>query len=105
MTGLSVLYAKEAAGEREWVATPDRDRTGRLREVTRRTDTEIVGRDSRRILTAVLRDGQHWMNEALRKELAPKGTLRAGIADTTSKRLEGVRPATASRLASAAGKR
>ena len=47
MTGLSVLYAKEAAGEREWVATPDRDRTGRLREVTRRTDTEIVGRDAR----------------------------------------------------------
>ena len=33
MTGLSVLYAKEAAGEREWEAIPDRDRTGRLREV------------------------------------------------------------------------
>ena len=33
MTGLSVLYAKEAAGEREWAAIPDRDRTGRLREV------------------------------------------------------------------------
>ena len=33
MTGLSVLYAKAAAGEREWEAIPDRDRTGRLREV------------------------------------------------------------------------
>ena len=33
MTGLSVLYAKEAAGEREWAAIPDRERTGRLREV------------------------------------------------------------------------
>ena len=33
MTGLSVLYAREAAGEREWAAIPDRDRTGRLREV------------------------------------------------------------------------
>ena len=33
MMGLSVLYAKEAAGEREWEAIPDRDRTGRLREV------------------------------------------------------------------------
>ena len=33
MTGLSVLYAKEAAEEREWAAIPDRDRTGRLREV------------------------------------------------------------------------
>ena len=33
MTGLSVLYAREAAEEREWAAIPDRDRTGRLREV------------------------------------------------------------------------
>ena len=33
MTGLSVLYAKEAANERDWKATPDRERTGRLREV------------------------------------------------------------------------
>lgn len=33
MTGLSVLYAKEAAEERDWAAIPDRDRTGRLREV------------------------------------------------------------------------
>ena len=33
MRGLSVLYAKEAAGEREWAAIPDRDRTGRLREM------------------------------------------------------------------------
>ena len=33
MTGLSVLYAREAAKEPEWAAIPDRDRTGRLREV------------------------------------------------------------------------
>ena len=33
MTGLSVLYAKEATEEQEWVTIPDRDRTGRLREV------------------------------------------------------------------------
>lgn len=33
MTGLSVLYAKEATEDREWAAIPDRDRTGRLREV------------------------------------------------------------------------
>ena len=33
MTGLSVLYAKEAAGEREWAEIPGRDRPGRLREV------------------------------------------------------------------------
>ena len=33
MTGLSVLYAREAAEERDWAAVPDRDRTGRLREV------------------------------------------------------------------------
>ena len=33
VTGLSVLYAREAAEEREWAAIPDRDRTGRLREV------------------------------------------------------------------------
>ena len=33
MSGLSVLYASEAAKERDWAAIPDRDRTGRLREV------------------------------------------------------------------------
>ncbi len=33
MTGLSVLYAKEATQEREWPKIPDRDKTGRLREV------------------------------------------------------------------------
>ena len=33
MTGLSVLYASEAAEERDWAAAPDRDRPGRLREV------------------------------------------------------------------------
>ena len=33
MTGLSILYACEAAEERDWAAVPDRDRTGRLREV------------------------------------------------------------------------
>ncbi len=33
MTGLSVLYASKAAEERDWEAAPDRDRTGRLREV------------------------------------------------------------------------
>ena len=42
MTGLSVLYAKEAAEEREWAAIPDRDRPGRLREVywARRAESE-----------------------------------------------------------------
>ena len=47
MTGLSVLYAKEAAGEREWAAIPDRDRTGRLREVywARRAESK-TGRKS-----------------------------------------------------------
>ena len=33
MTGLSVLYTSEAAEAQDWVAVPDRDRTGRLREV------------------------------------------------------------------------
>ena len=33
MTGLGVLYAKEAAKERGWASIPDRDKTGRLREV------------------------------------------------------------------------
>ena len=33
MTGLSVMYAKEATGELEWAAIPDRNRAGRLREV------------------------------------------------------------------------
>lgn len=33
MTGLSVLYANEAAKERDWTAVPGRDRAGRLREV------------------------------------------------------------------------
>ena len=33
MTGLSILYAKEATEERDWAAVPDRDRPKRLREV------------------------------------------------------------------------
>lgn len=33
MTGVSVLYAREAARERDWPGIPERDRTGRLREV------------------------------------------------------------------------
>ena len=33
MTGLSIPYASEAAKERDWAVVPDRDRTGRLREV------------------------------------------------------------------------
>ena len=33
MTGLSVLYAKQALNEQEWARIPCRDRTGRLREV------------------------------------------------------------------------
>ena len=33
MTGLGVLYAKEAAKRPEWGSIPDRDKTGRLREV------------------------------------------------------------------------
>ena len=33
MTGLSVLYANEAAKERDWTAVPGRNRAGRLREV------------------------------------------------------------------------
>lgn len=33
MTGLSVLYAREAAKEPDWGRVPDRDKTGRLREV------------------------------------------------------------------------
>ena len=33
MTGLSVLYAREAAQEKEWANIPDRHKTGRLREV------------------------------------------------------------------------
>ena len=43
MTGLSVLYAREAAKELEWVAIPDRDRTGRLREVywARRVESKL----------------------------------------------------------------
>ena len=42
MTGLSVLYAKEATEGREWAATLDRDRTSRLREVywARRAESE-----------------------------------------------------------------
>ena len=41
MSGLSVLYASEAAKERDWAAIPARDRTGRLREVywIRRADS------------------------------------------------------------------
>lgn len=33
MTGLGVLYAKEAVGQRGWAGVPDREKTGRLREV------------------------------------------------------------------------
>ena len=33
MTGLSVLYAKQAMEERDWAEVPDRDKTSRLREV------------------------------------------------------------------------
>ena len=33
MTGLGVLYAKEAAEERGWASVPDPEKTGRLREV------------------------------------------------------------------------
>ena len=46
MTGLSVLYASEAAEERDWAAVPDRDRTGRLREVywMRRVDSKTGGK-------------------------------------------------------------
>ena len=33
MTGLGVLYAKEAGNERAWANVPDREKTGRLREV------------------------------------------------------------------------
>ena len=33
MSGLSVLYAKKATEEGEWASIPNRDRTGRLREV------------------------------------------------------------------------
>ena len=42
MTGLSFLYAKEATEEREWAGIPDRDKTGRLREVywARRADSK-----------------------------------------------------------------
>ena len=47
MTGLSVRYAQEAPGEREWAAIADRDRTGRLREVywARRAESKS-GRNS-----------------------------------------------------------
>lgn len=43
MMGLSVLYAKGAVKEREWGAIPDRDKTGRLREVywARRAESKI----------------------------------------------------------------
>lgn len=42
MTGLSVLFARETAEERDWAAIPDRDRIGRLREVywARRADSK-----------------------------------------------------------------
>ena len=33
MTGLGVLYAKEATKQRGWAGVPDREKTGRLREV------------------------------------------------------------------------
>ena len=43
MMGLSVLYTRQAAEEREWAAIPDLDRTGRLREVywSRRAESEV----------------------------------------------------------------
>ena len=43
MTGLSVLYAKEAAKEQEWATIPDRDKAGRLREVywARRAESKL----------------------------------------------------------------
>ncbi|MCY3624111.1 MAG: hypothetical protein OXH68_20665 [Gammaproteobacteria bacterium] len=45
MTGLSVLYTKEAAQEKDWPGIPERDRTGRLREVywMRRADSKSRG--------------------------------------------------------------
>ena len=47
MTGLSVLYAREAAAEQEWATIPDRNKTGRLREVywARRAES-MTGRKS-----------------------------------------------------------
>ena len=47
MTGLSVLYAKEATEGKEWKTIPDRAKTGRLREVywARRAEGEM-GRKS-----------------------------------------------------------
>ena len=41
MTGLSVLYTSEAAEAQDWAAVPDRDRTGRLREVYRARRAEL----------------------------------------------------------------
>ncbi len=47
MAGLSVLYAREAVDESEWATIPDRDKTGRLREIywARRADLK-TGRKS-----------------------------------------------------------
>ena len=44
--GLKVLYTKEATKEQEWAAIPDRDRTGRLREVywARRAESKLGGK-------------------------------------------------------------
>ena len=45
MTGLSILYAKEAKEEKGWEKTPDREKPGRLREVywARRAEKLIGG--------------------------------------------------------------
>ena len=44
MMGLNILYASEAAKERNWEAVPNRDRTGRLREVywAQRAESKLV---------------------------------------------------------------
>ena len=46
MTGLSVLYANEAAKEQDWETVPGRDKMGRLREVywARRTKSKSGGK-------------------------------------------------------------
>ena len=56
MTGLSVLYASEAAKEADWAAVPDRDRTGRLREVywASRAESESGRKDRKRLVNATL---------------------------------------------------
>lgn len=48
MTGLNILYAKQAKEEKEWVKVKDRDKPGRLREVywARRAEEKIGGEKS-----------------------------------------------------------